>query len=393
VSAVRKLLIAQLEALPLLNGRFESIRCVNYDPVKDETRGCFSLVFRAHDVVEDRPVALKFYDVDPTSINDAYRVSAFDREVEILSCLIGRRRCLQLVSGLGVFPLRIASGMASGDIELPCKYFSVSWIEDQVDEFFSDQQNHDAQTKLRLFNEIVLAVEAIHRQDVQHRDLKPDNLRLDSASEGCPVVVIDFGAAARLDSLSLRSSYGTPAGAPAYSPPEARIGFSGNRALGRHSDAYALGCLLFELFNPDYYFYVLHRSGKWEPVLAALALRVAGVPDVEKQNELGRGLDELRAAARPVPVSVLGSSLPASIRHQIDELAARMTAFDYRQRLIDLAEVRRRIWASLRVLEHASEERRRLEQRRLARERKIAKLLARDRRLAHYLEQRRRISC
>jgi serine/threonine protein kinase len=393
VSAIRKLLIAQLESLPLLEGRFESIRCVNYDPIKDQTRGCFSLVFRAHDIVEDRSVALKFYDVDIASINDAYRVSAFDREVEILTHLIGRKRCLQLVRGLNVFPLKFAGAAGVGDFELPCKYFSVDWIEEQIDEFFSEQENFDAQIKLKLFNEIVLAVEALHRQHVHHRDLKPDNLRLDTANDGRPIVVIDFGTAARLDSASLRSSYGCPAGAPAYSAPEARAGFSGDRSLGPYSDAYALGCLLFELFNPDHYFYVLRMAGKWEPTLAALALRVSGAPDGEKRCELAKSLDGLRAAARPVPVSSLGSTLPTSIRDQIDELAGKMTAFDYRQRLIDLAEIRRLIWAAIRVLENVRADRRRAEQRRLMRERRAARLLARDQRLAQYLQLRRQLSC
>src|SRR5262245_5849926 len=98
MSSNRDILIAHLETLPLLANRYRDIKCVNYDPVSGEKRGCFSLVFRAFDVVEDRVVALKFFDIDSGVLQNAYRIKAFEREPEILKVLLGQERCLQLAA-------------------------------------------------------------------------------------------------------------------------------------------------------------------------------------------------------------------------------------------------------------------------------------------------------
>ena len=62
-------------------------------------------------------------------------------------------RCLQLVSGLQTYPLRV-DVPSYGVIDLPCQYFAVEWLDTQVDEFFLEQQDIAAVDKLRLFNEI-----------------------------------------------------------------------------------------------------------------------------------------------------------------------------------------------------------------------------------------------
>ena len=79
-----QLLVDTLEAMPLLDGRFEKIKLVNFDSFTDQKRGCFSLVFSAHDVVDDAHVAQKFYDIDPLAMNDSYPRNAYRREHEIL---------------------------------------------------------------------------------------------------------------------------------------------------------------------------------------------------------------------------------------------------------------------------------------------------------------------
>ena len=58
-----KILIDTLESTPILDGRFRNIRVVNCDVATGTKRGCFSLVFRAEDVIEGKDVALKFYDM------------------------------------------------------------------------------------------------------------------------------------------------------------------------------------------------------------------------------------------------------------------------------------------------------------------------------------------
>lgn len=134
-----QLLVNTLQATPLLDGQFENIKLVNFDSVTNQKRGCFSLVFSAHDRVEDSPVALKFYDIDPLAMNDSYRRNAYRREHEILQVLLNKERCLQLASALSTFNLviQIAPGQ---QVTLPCEYFAVEWIDTDIDDYFSDKK-------------------------------------------------------------------------------------------------------------------------------------------------------------------------------------------------------------------------------------------------------------
>ena len=93
--------------MPELDGRFERIRLVNFDATKRKKRGVFSLVFKAFDRIEQRDVALKFYDLDPRWLLDQYRLDSFRREHGILQTLLTRERCLQLASSLSTYSLTI----------------------------------------------------------------------------------------------------------------------------------------------------------------------------------------------------------------------------------------------------------------------------------------------
>ncbi|WP_206862083.1 hypothetical protein [Lysobacter changpingensis] len=113
-----ELLKDTLEAQALFEGRFSGLKLMNLDPATGQKRGCFSLVFKGFDEVEQRPVAIKFF--DPDAMMDTYRIAAFRREHEILRDLIGTERCLQLVAPIGTFPLTLA--IAPGRvITIPCE--------------------------------------------------------------------------------------------------------------------------------------------------------------------------------------------------------------------------------------------------------------------------------
>ena len=94
-----------LENAKLIAGRYENIKLINWDETTGKKRGCFSLVFKAFDIVTDKTVALKFYDLDPRWTADLYRRQAFTREHEILQLLLNNERCLQLTSALETFNL------------------------------------------------------------------------------------------------------------------------------------------------------------------------------------------------------------------------------------------------------------------------------------------------
>ncbi|QFY12453.1 protein kinase [Nonomuraea phyllanthi] len=79
------------------------------------------------------------------------------------------------------------------------------------------------------------ALLAMHEAGVVHRDLKPANVMM---AEGEPVV-IDFGIASALDSLSVTAS-GAVVGTPGYLAPEVLEG----KAAGTEADVFAFGATL-----------------------------------------------------------------------------------------------------------------------------------------------------
>jgi serine/threonine protein kinase len=85
------------------------------------------------------------------------------------------------------------------------------------------------------------ALHCAHRQGVVHRDIKPDNILLDTS--GKPYVA-DFGLALREENIGQGPRF---AGTPVYMSPEQARG-EGHRVDGR-SDIFSLGVVLYELLT------------------------------------------------------------------------------------------------------------------------------------------------
>merc|ERR1712039_1101214 len=85
---------------------------------------------------------------------------------------------------------------------------------------------------------ILLMLEALSDRDIVYRDLKPENVMLDSQGY---LKLIDFGSAKRLESSCLRTF--TMVGTPHYMAPEVMRG----KGYGVEVDIWALGVILYEL--------------------------------------------------------------------------------------------------------------------------------------------------
>ena len=88
------------------------------------------------------------------------------------------------------------------------------------------------------------AIHFAHERGIIHRDLKPANVLL--TSEGIPKIA-DFGLAKDLGKASLQTQSGMILGSPCYMSPEQAAG--NIREVGRASDVYSLGAILYEMLT------------------------------------------------------------------------------------------------------------------------------------------------
>lgn len=357
-----ELLRQTLEAESLLDGRFSNLKLVNVSAAGVK-RGCFSLVFKAYDVAAGKHVALKFFDLDPAWSLDSYRTAAFRREHEILQTLLGNERCLQLASPFSIYTLlHEVSGVK--DVEIRCPYFAIDWLEEDIDKYFLEQETVEAAVKLKLFNEIVLAVESLQAHKVFHRDLKADNLRAFQGALKKIVVAIDLGTAARYDSGCIGAPYAHTAGAPAYSSPEAMCGLTANRILAPFNDSYALGCLLYEMFNPNYFYAAVRDLNPHLDVrFAGMAgFLQHGVDEKTQFEDWKVALSKYSPGVSTVPINGVGSTVPPGVAPLLNEILEALTNVDFRKRRFGTRWVRQRLQSAIKVLENEALYQRRLAQ-------------------------------
>jgi len=105
---------------------------------------------------------------------------------------------------------------------------------------------------VRIFRQVMLALDLAHREGVIHRDLKPENVMVTQAHRVHPdmVKVLDFGIAKLLDNStvskdSFHTLTGMVPGTPHYMSPEQAQG----EELDGRSDLYAIGIMLYELIT------------------------------------------------------------------------------------------------------------------------------------------------
>ena len=97
---------------------------------------------------------------------------------------------------------------------------------------------------LQYARQIAESLSEAHENGIFHRDLKPDNIFIETVGVTTVVKVLDFGIAGGIDATRLTRA-GEVFGTPQYMSPEQCNG----QKLDHRTDIYSLGCILYEMLE------------------------------------------------------------------------------------------------------------------------------------------------
>ena len=207
---------SDLQAGTVLAGRYEILQLLG--------RGGMGAVYKARDTELDRIVALKL--IRPELARNPEILRRFKQEL-ILARQVTHKNVIR------IFDLGQSDGI---------KFITMDFVEGQdLRQLLLERGKFPAEQAARVMLQICRALEAAHNEHVIHRDLKPQNIMLDS---GGRVYVMDFGIA-RSAHLPGMTQTGALIGTPEYMSPEQARGEN----LTERSDLFSLGVILYELLT------------------------------------------------------------------------------------------------------------------------------------------------
>ena len=210
-----------------------SVPAERYRIERELGRGTMATVYLARDLKHNRPVALKVLRPELATSTEAKR---FLREIAIAAGL-HHPHILQLYD--------------SGALEAPGKCPSLYYVMpvaggESVRERLVKEVQLPLEDALRIAREVADALAYAHARGIVHRDIRPENLLLESGH----ALVADFGIAHALDLAGGErlSQSGVMLGSPSYMSPEQAAASPG---IDGRSDIYSLGCVLYEMLSGE----------------------------------------------------------------------------------------------------------------------------------------------
>ena len=200
--------------------------------------GGMGKVYVARDLtLHNRPVVIKV--LLEASVKDDYVVRKFRQEVEALS----------RIDHPGVVNVLGAGELPDGKPYIVMQYVNGVTLRSQI-----PVEGMDLERAALILKQIGAALEQVHEQKIFHRDLKPDNIMLQSLKGEEHVKVVDFGIAKVKDSVIAPSTVDkVPIGTVLYMSPEQ---LRGGERITAASDIYSMGVIAYEMltgrrpFNP-----------------------------------------------------------------------------------------------------------------------------------------------
>ena len=204
----------QVSELGVIEDRYELLRRAG--------EGATGLVYKAYDRLLKTPVAIKLLRPE-YAFNDNI-LERFRQEI-VLSRDLGHPNILR-VYHLGEYDGK--------------KFLTMQWVEGStLDELIADEAPLPEAQVASIGQKIASALETAHAHRVLHRDIKPQNILLDSRLEP---LVTDFGLARLTEGPGITTA-GVFLGTPNYVSPEQ----ASMLPLDERSDIYALGVVIFEM--------------------------------------------------------------------------------------------------------------------------------------------------
>ena len=185
-------------------------------------RGGMGVVYRAHDVALERPVALKL--LSPSLAADRDFRQRFLVESRLAAAL--DHPC--------VVPIYDA-GEAEDQLYLAMRYVEGTDLK----RLLQAEGKLDPARAIAVCSQLADALDTAHAHGLVHRDVKPSNVLLDEQGHA---YLADFGLTRRLAEQASGFEAGLSLGTPAYVAPEQ---IEGKDVDGR-ADQYSLACLLHE---------------------------------------------------------------------------------------------------------------------------------------------------
>ena len=198
-----------------------------YEFVSRLGAGAFGEVYRVHDTMLDRDVAVKRVRLD--AFADASQRKEL-RERTIREAKVAAK-------------LKHPHIVTIHDVvDRPDMSFIVmEFIEGRtLAKLLKDEGRLSLEETARLLGQTASALDFAHQKGVVHRDVKPANIMIEAGSGSAKVT--DFGIA-KSDAFSELTAAGSVMGTPNYMSPEQARGES---KIGSRADLFSLGCVLYE---------------------------------------------------------------------------------------------------------------------------------------------------
>ena len=245
-----------------------------YQIIKRIGRGGMGAVYLAHDRLVGKPVALKTVTVPSKKFIVTSQVLGSGPQDSRLA-LATEFRTLASLRHPNIINVLDYGFDVSGRPFFTMDYLRETWSIAEACE------GEPLARKVKLLMSLLQALAYLHRRNIIHRDVKPNNVLVTPTSM---VKVIDFGMALK-QTLSASDWYETEARALAYMAPELFI----DETATVQSDLYAVGVIAYEIFAGNYPFDMSN--------LARLTVSIQNdMPDLSRlDDDLGQVIGRLVA--------------------------------------------------------------------------------------------------